>query len=230
MAYDRPSFYLTFGGTQLGTAEIWQTGIHYAPLDESTTVAQCVTALAAISVADIYSDLTNIFNTAVTSKRYANNVHLRFAKVAVLDESGHYAAAPKIHEGDTAGTVASANGVPPQLAVVFSLWSGTKFGQAQRGRMYFPVPIDFMTAVSSTTGQVPQSNVDQWSDTVAVALNNAGGEVSTVTVPTFPAIMSKLGSGTTKLIAQFGAGRIIDTQRSRRNQLVEAITYKSWPT
>lgn len=227
--FDRPHYYMTFGGTQLGTAEIWQTGIHYAPMDANVPVQALVDALPNISLSDIWEDLTPIIGSSAVNQRYPNSVHLRWLKLAVMGTDGHYATGPRTHEGDVPGSVAQANGNPPQLAVVFSMWSGQRFGQAQRGRMYFPCPSDFLTAINVATGQVGSSNAAAFGLQVVTSLANANGEVSTVPVPTMPAIMSKLGAGTTRFVSQYAVGRIIDTQRSRRNQLVEAPVYSPWP-
>lgn len=220
MPFDRPHFYFTFGGTQLGVSEIWQTGLRYAP-DATREASDLLDALGSISVQDCFDDVAAVISGAMPC-RYGNQTFLKWAKVAVIGEDGHYAGEPKLHEGSVAGQLASANGAPPQLALVVSYGTGTSFGKAQRGRQYWPLPIDVITAVASTTGQLPQATVDTFRTAVKTAMNAVEGEIGTVDVPVSAAVMSPSGTGTTKFITEIGVGRIIDTQRRRRNELTEA--------
>lgn len=220
--YDRPHYYLTFGGTLLNGAEIWQSGLRFAP-DATHTPADLLGALGSISVSDIFEDLRPVIQAPMPI-RYANATKLLWAKLAVIQANGEYAGAPKIAEGTAVGTLAAANGTPPQLAWVVSYGTGNSFGLAKHGRQYWPLPIDVLTAINSSTGQVPTATSDAFRDVVKTAMANAEGEVSTVGIPVSAAIMSASGTGTTNFITTVGVGRIVDTQRKRRNALEEGTT------
>jgi hypothetical protein len=56
-------------------------------------------------------------------------------------------------------------------------------------------------------------------------INDINGEVSTVGIGTYPAIFSRVGVGQTKEIQKIAVGRVLDTQRRRRNALVESPVY-----
>jgi len=66
-------------------------------------------------------------------------------------------------------------------------------------------------------------------DAIKEWLGHVAGEVSTVPLATFPAIMSSLGTGTTKPIQHISTGRVIDTMRSRRQALEEDPTWTDYP-
>lgn len=228
MPYDRPHFYLTFGGTLFPLAsghEEWQTGIHFAP-DITKTEQQLLSALDQISVVDILADCTKMIkgNYGV-NMNWSNVVSIDWAKLVVKKTDGHYAGAPKLVEqtGQTGG--AGAFAFPPQLGVVASFWSGKNFGRANRGRMYLPAPQSALTTQSVTDPRMSQTACTDLRTVVKAWLSDVEGEVSTLAVPTSPAILSSLGSGACNFITKIGVGRVIDTMRSRRTSLDEATQW-----
>lgn len=233
MPYDRPSFYVTFGGTLYPLAsqhEQWSTGCKFSSL-ESQNLADYVAALPAISIADILVDATELIKgTDFTGLMWSSHVTVDWAKLALLDVDGRYADSPKLAE-QTGQVGTSGNAVMvPQLAAAVSTWSGSTFGKANRGRSYLPCPATFYTA-SNFPNTDPRTSVAQAGllrDAYRAFLHKVSGEVSTVGLTTYPAIMSKLGTGTTKYIQQIGCGRVIDTMRSRRASLSEEPVWVSY--
>ena len=222
--FDRPSYRLTFGGNLLSGAEEWQTGVRFAPppgTPESALVAQ----LGTISLADIWEDLAEVWQTG-GNFRWSTATSIEWVKLAVLKTDGRYAGSPAIHEQHVSGGYPLTFGEPPQLATVVTLATGSSFGRAQKGRMYWPAPADFLYKLDKTTGQVPESQVGELVSTVSRKLKDVEGEVSTVGVPVTMAVMSGLAPGTTRSVTQLGVGRILDTQRRRRGDLVEDYVYE----
>lgn len=231
--FDRPHFYLTFGGDQLNGAETWQTGCRFAPTPEITE-GELLAALTAVSVNDIFTDLAAVITATAPGQRFATHQKLRWTKLAVIGQDGLYAGAPKIFEGTASGTLSSSNGHPPQLAVVVSLWTGLHFGKAQRGRQYWPMPADFITAIDASSGQIPVATANAFRDKVKTALVAAQGEVGTVGATVSLAVMSKIGdspagTGPTNPVTSIGVGQVIDTTRSRREALNDVKTYAVYP-
>jgi hypothetical protein len=228
MPYDRPHYYLTFGGTLFPLAsghEQWQTGIHFAP-DATRTEGQLLDALEQISVVDILADCTKLIKGQYGFNcNWSNVVTIDWAKLVVKKTDGHYAGAPKLVE--QTGQTGSAGAYPyaPQLAVVASFWTGANFGRALRGRMYLPPPYALISSLSVNDPRATAATANDLRDAVKQWLNAVGGEVNTLAVPTSPAILSSLGTGTTNFISKIGVGRVIDTMRSRRSALDEAITW-----
>jgi hypothetical protein len=225
--FDRPHYYVTIGGTQLGASETWQTGMRFAP-DATKTAADLLATYNDISLSDIFDAAGTVIGNVGTGWRYYNSQVLKWAKLAVIGVNGHYAGEPRMFEGTKAGTVASSGGSPPQLALVATLGTGHTFGKAQRGRMYWPYPPDMNGAISPTTGQISQTVVDSWRLLVKNALRTIQGEVGTISVSVSLAVMSDSGAGTTNPVTQVGVGRIVDTQRRRRGDLVEATQYLTY--
>ena len=95
--------------------------------------------------------------------------------------------------------------------------------------MYLPCPQPYLSDISATTGQTPAGNANYLRDSVKVLISHTSGEIKTLGIPSYPAIMSARGLGETKPILQISAGNVIDTMRSRRNNLVDAPNYVAYP-
>lgn len=225
--YDRPLFYLTFGGVQLTGAEIWQSGVHFAAFG-GEGLSDYRIAMEQISLSDVYEDLGEIFSNATMGARYPASTRLDWCKLSLLNPDGTVHNDPLIHEQVTAGTVQSSNAPPPQLAMVVSLWSGSNFGKANHGRMYLPMPVDHLTAVEASTGKVALASTNALRDKVNGVLNQVEGEISTIGTEMRLVIASKLGTGATKEVEHIAVGRIVDTQRRRRNALPEDPVYADY--
>jgi len=222
--FDRPHFYLTFGGSLFPLAsghEQWQTGVKFAA-DPAHDVSDFQGALEAISLVDILEDCTDLISTgAGGGALWSNIVTIDWAKVAIIGTNGAYAGAPKVEEQTGKGGGSGAFPIAPQLAAAVSVWSGDTFGHANRGRSYLPVPYNFQNTMTITEPRATAAAAAQLRDSYKNWLHQVAGEISTVGLPTFPAILSSLGNGTTKPIVYVSAGRVIDTMRSRRQALSE---------
>lgn len=110
--------------------------------------------------------------------------------------------------------VGSALGAP-QLALVLSLRTARARGFASNGRMYFP------------SANLPDSATGLISTTHANAVAAAGGALMTAIRGSgvgSPAVMSTVGDGRTEAVLGVRIGRVLDTQRRRRNALPETYT------
>lgn len=229
--FDRAHYLVTFGGTSCSGIEEWQTGIRFAPSADKTP-DDLLGGLLAISVSDIFDALGGVISNITVGITYPTTLVAKWAKVAVLKRDGTYAGAPKIAEGSKAGQSSNAFAVPPQLAWAVTLATGKEFGMAQKGRMYWPVPVNPSQLLSGTTGQTDVGYTTSFRDKVKSALDAVEGEVSTIGVPVFAAVMSSGGGksnpggvGTTNAVTTISVGRALDTQRSRRRNIDEAPVY-----
>lgn len=223
MAYDRAHYYLTWGGSLVGGTEQWQTGIRVAPL-AVTPAADLVDALEAyVSLADIYADVAAVI-AGPAPVQFDASVKLLWAKLAVIGTDGKYQGDAKIHEDITAGSQNGATVIPPQLSLCVSLWGGSNFGGAQRGRMYWPCP-NTQAFVQPSDGRLTAQQAADVRTRIRTMLLAIEGEVSTWVVQSQLAIMSSLGTGATRPISHVAVGRVVDTQRSRRRNLDEAHEY-----
>lgn len=232
MTYDRPYFYLTFGGQLFPLAsghEEWQTGLKFAPA-LGTDPATMQSRLLDISITDILAACTKLITGGYpVTMNFSNIVTIDWAKLAVIKTDGHYQGSPTLAEQTGKAGGSGAFPQPPQLAAVVSLWSGDTFGRANRGRSYLPVPYMFLNTQAVTEPRATVAAANSLRDLFKVFLADVAGEVDGVTLGTFPAIMSSLGSGTTKHVQKIACGRVIDTMRSRRTSLQEDPVWVAYP-
>lgn len=221
MSYDRESYYLTWGGT-LFQAEQWQCGMKHAG-DLGSTITQGT--LDTIEMADIWAALDTWFKSGSTGAQIGSGAKLAWVKLAVLDKEGQYKFEPKLYQPGSASIPPQTTVYPAQVAYVVSLWSGQKLGRANHGRFYVPVPSTIVG--QNADGMLTQANADQMRTAAKTMINAVKGEISTITVPTSPFIMSKIGTGTSKLVSSIGVGRVLDTQRRRRSALNEGTVYSA---
>lgn len=234
MSYDSAHYYVTFGGgLLLGDTEKWQTGFRCRP-DDGNPSNSAATLLAqlhnSISVSDILADVTSVIKGS--SPQFPGPTTAEWAKVAVIGTDGNYAGDPILQGQTGQGGGGGTQATWPQLATCVSLWSGSNFGRANRGRMYWPAIASI--SPDSTTGQAgPKSYFDSLATTIAAMMDAINGEVSTALVGTKPCIMSKIGTGAHQIIRKIGVGYVVDTMRSRREALDDSVkNWKNpaWPT
>lgn len=211
MAYTRDHLYVTFGGSLPGGEE-WQTGARYAPQGAGPSF----TGWDLISVADCYTATAALWTAlaAFTS----TDTYLSWLKIAAIKTDGLYDREPKVYEDTTPNAGGSTYFNALQVAVVASLRSGQTLGRANYGRMYLPIG-----SLSRTSGSpyFPASQATTIATAVKTWLQAVEGEVSTAGMAYEPAVMSSLGSGTTKPVTRVEVGRVMDTQRRRRNRIPE---------
>jgi len=109
--------------------------------------------------------------------------------------------------------------LPPQLSMVVSLRGIAPRARAGRGRMYLP-PTSVCAAVG-TDGRLTTNDAlgtAQGARNLFAALNDVYLAASITSVV---GIASKAGSGAFQAVDTIGAGRVVDTMRSRRNKLAE---------
>ena len=228
MTFPQAHYYVTFGGNQCTNAEIWQTGFRQCPTDSAPTAAELLANLDAISVTDILEDAGDFITMKPASgysSPFPGATSVSWAKVAVIGTDGHYVGDPKVASGAKRTGTGGSGCVPPQLAPVVSFWSGSNFGRANHGRMYCPLPSDWLGNLVATTGAVTQVYANALRDSVKSLMAAIAGEIYTVAVPSGPHIMSSRGLGDKKPILQIGCGPVMDTQRRRRSALVDVPIY-----
>lgn len=219
MAYASQQLYLTWGGTlgATGTSEIWQCGIHLAPI-----VAGGVVGPPNQAQADAARTLLGLYHGG-DQLPICNAARLDWVKIAHLDLAGDYLSDPVVSE-TPAGTGVQGSKTPgggPQLAVAVTLASGSSFGKANYGRFYLPWSLPATDATgrypSNEATGIAQQTVSMLSDMQAlIEANKTSGGILDVTN------MSSVGGGTNKRVLEVRVGRVVDTQRRRRNRINEA--------
>jgi len=145
------------------------------------------------------------------------------AKVAYVGTDGHYLEDPA--EFSVPAPISGATaGVIPQASVVISLRSGQTLGKGNYGRMYIPHS-------GITSGATPYFAQDRAQINLAAA--NMIGAVNDVAADAVAGgavrIYAALAQSApqARAVTQVATGRIVDTQRRRRNALTEEYVFRN---
>jgi hypothetical protein len=219
--FDRRHIQVSWQFAINGTDEVADTSLHVANINP---LLNLVDAFAAIDD-DEFTDLFNAYIAMMIGGdvQWASYSRLTSVKAALVDTAGHYVTEPKSRSfsASNAGTIQE---ILPQSTVVLSLRSGLTLGQANYGRMYLPhtkLPLVDGTPRSST------ANAAGLAVDAASFISSVGSTASGWLAGNDVYNMSKLGAGTSKLVTKVGVGRVVDTQRRRRNKLEEDTQFDS---
>lgn len=206
--FDSAHLYLQWGG-KLPGLEIWSCGLRLAgvgggtpPIDDATLTA--------------YANVVSGFH-ANPNTLIASACKLSFVKVNQIGTNGHYTAQHTNEKiiADIAGGGGSPQ-PPNQIALAISLLTGFSRGPAHRGRFYLPMP---RHDVIDSNGQIGASIRDAIRESAAQFVTALNGVSSGAQVAVFS---RKAGAPAHRLVSGVEVGRVLDTQRRRRNRLVEA--------
>lgn len=217
MAFAHKVVRVTISGTCFSDSEIWSTGF-YLGREDADAVAP--TTANAVTIAAAWQTLFTAAETKINSNYLTSAV-----KLALLNVDGKtdlenvvtydYSTRP---QGPNGGTT-----YPAQIALVASLMSEKKRGIASHGRMYLPgvaAPIDGTGKMTGSFYPAIATKVGAFFQTL----------VTDATLPGYPVLASKgkaglfAGAGETQGITGIKVGNVYDTQRRRRNALVESYS------
>lgn len=209
-----------------GTEEIADTSLN---LTTGPGWTGAVAALQQLKVAiGVPGDLTTHLDEAMNTSGlwWANYSVLSGLKMAAVGTDGHYLdEAPDTWERTGTVQIGTAGGVVAQSSVVTTLRSATSFGKGNYGRMYLP-----HTAIEPVpnTAMGAEATAQAIANAMAAFILNVNETVNdATTVNIYPHIMSEATGSPTKLITRVSVGTVTDTQRRRRNRLVETYKYAS---
>jgi hypothetical protein len=214
MSYVRVSIMGTVGG-----AEKWSVNPVFDPTAEfGTTVDQVKLDAAALAIAMLSpgNELEAAMSTAAT---------ITGCRLEVRDDVTNALLGISVQNRPTplAGSIAPR--LPAQAAVVCSLRTNTP-GASGRGRIYWPAlgsTIDTGLRLSSP----PTANLIAQFKTYFAAMDTA---LSTQFAPiSFDLAVRSTKTSSTPHVARLQVGNIIDTQRRRRDTLVEAYATVAYP-
>jgi hypothetical protein len=208
-------------------SEIWSTGFQMGSPSASMVNAQ---APAAQSIATAWQTFWTAAANKISYQYFAKQV-----KVAIINEDGttdvekiDYYTYPAPIGGGGAALVP----YPPQITLAATLTSDFQRGLASKGRMYLPgiaEPIDAATGKLGATFQgTLATNFKTFLDSVntgagvpgKVVIASAGHKQKTLDANGQPQYLL----GRTAWVTGCRIGNVYDTQRRRRNDLLEAYT------
>lgn len=204
--YLRPFLRLVASGTLYGPDEHFSLSMSYV---------QAQPGFPGAAPTEVPSAVVAAFRTFWGGAPIAQGAWLEMLKLNRIGTDGKYTGDETVLVDLVPPAKGTATEAPaPQLAYAISLATGKTRGRAVHGRFYVPLP---STGVSAG-GVIPDNYVQQWKahgDTLLKALQ--------VAVPGWVlGVVSDLGTGYENYVTHARYGRVIDTIRSRRNQLDEA--------
>lgn len=224
MAY--PYHYLfSFGGTLLGGTEIWTNNIRFVgggtpneEYDERAICERLMTALAARFTAGTPNALG-----------YSSAVRLQWGKFNAIGSDGKYASQTETVRFDlpspgVVGPAAPASYVP-QIALAISWGTRRQRGRASKGRIYIPMPLNGPGASAQLDSAARQALANNWAACID-ELNDVAQSVGQQRP--IAAVVSGV-DGSYEPISIVRVGSVLDTQRRRRNALVESYSSAAVP-
>lgn len=228
MPFPRPHNYLqVIGDIQYaGVLEIWSFGLRIGSVDGTSGVA--TGAASGTVLSDIKTDLAKWWNSMPTL--FPTTTRLRAFKFNAIGPDGKYLSKTTSLGGDwgSAGLPggSSTSALPPQCSVAVTLTTAGTRGLAAKGRIFLPPMVTGIVtsggAMAAATAQSIQTNTA----TLLTDLNNWPG-VDAAGDPGNVVVASAVREGSMQLVTGVSVGTVVDTQRRRRNALVEA---RSAPT
>ena len=206
--YNVAHLYLQWGGTLPGGEE-WSCGLRMQPVGQGVANNSQTRLDAAAAAIEKFH--------GTSPSEISPRAKLTFTKLNAIGTDGKYLANTTLEHvhANVPGTGLDSRTPANQIAMVVSLTTGFSRGPAHRGRFYLPLP----TMTVGGDGRVDTGEtavVKQAATTLLTDLNaiDAGFKV---------AVMSrKLGAAIGRNVTGIEVGRVLDTQRRRRNKLVEA--------
>jgi len=221
MAYDREFLEISWLFSIPTTEEIAVTSI------KATDLTPLFDAQASLAAVDdlVMGELWNHMKVLMLSGAgflWANYSRCFGAKVAAVGKDGHYLTDPVLFESGDPGA-GTANNINPQATVCLSIRSGSALGVANFGRMYLPHS-SFVQA-SATLPYTDSSVTGPFATKAADFINQVNDTLDNLPEGPHVRLMSNKNLGTTKTPTAVGVGRVVDTQRRRRNRLTEEYAF-----
>lgn len=227
MAY-KEHLLLQFGGSLYGS-EIWSCGIRVArPIETG------LGDLPETYVDDYVNDIRAFINTTY----FNDQTTLDFVKCNKIGPDGRYMSSTHTVERQLAGTTgALAQGrgtggsyVPPQSSLAVTLHTAKQRGPGSRGRFYVPAPVAAASVLADGRLPDPASGGSLYANFVGhcVTFIRNLNNMPLVDPDNAPRVVvatpggRNMPEGDNIVVTGVSVGRVVDTQRRRRNALEEA--------
>jgi hypothetical protein len=225
----RKHYLLTWGGRLYGNEQFSCSLRTAHPIGENDPSLYTIEEQEA-KIPDLVTDLSAFHG----SSAFNNQTHLDWVKFNAIGADGRY-----LNQQHT--TVRFLGGFPatgtstvyaaPQLSLAVSLGTAKSRGPGSRGRFFAPCPasansvaFDGRIATPTTTGGFGLAV-----DTMLKAVNNwPGGDLNKPRLVVATPGGRGMPDGDNIPITKYAIGRVVDTQRRRRNALAEDYVFRSF--
>lgn len=221
MPYDKRHVLAVWGGTLAG-GEIWSCSLRLASTGSGPTAPVPTQEDLIGWMESTAKDAVQAFHQRATTKIHVG-CKLTFLKMNVITVDGRYEEEGETHEYLYAPVVpGGSSGImhPTQVALVVSTTTDYTRGHAHRGRFYLPNPALEVDAVDGTISAADANGVAASAGTFIKELADQPGP-DPLQTDMKVAVMSRAGAGRTNYVTGVEVGRVLDTQRRRRNALPE---------
>lgn len=208
---------LSYGGTMCSGKEIWANNIRFTHGDSDLPLD--IDNLGSM-IDDIKSDINDLFQD--TRSKMLTDTKVTWIKFNPIGPDGRYVdkeqtierrlTADQVIQGSVQGPI-----LPPQCTVAITLKTGVERGRASRGRIFVPRP----AVECSLDGTFSVQNANDMAAMYGEFFGNLGDWPGLDLTTLAPSVVSGLGDGTKHKITHVEVGRVVDTQRRRRNALTE---------
>lgn len=232
MTFTEEHNYVSVIGDAYGTAERWQFGFR---LRTGASTNQALADLIGPRIL-VWWNQSSPYVDGTNQSGSLNSHRLTEVKVASIGTDGKYvpdSVSASYFPTPTAGAnTPSGAGLLPQATLAVTLTTAKPRGLASKGRIY-PPPLEWM--VPGTDGRLAAANATGLANSFRTLINdiNSLSLVTSVAVmsrgrgePTYNAAKNRIeytypNAGATENVTGVAVGRVVDTQRRRRRQLVE---------
>lgn len=209
MPYPTPLIKFSFGGSLADGLEIWSCGLTMDFVGGEGYEM------------DLFTDWQEDFDLFVTAvenfisepdARVPTGVQLTWVKAALVGTDGAYLMEPV--EAPASASGGDAGGYLPQGALVYTLVSSRWKDPGRYNRFYLPTS----TPTSTTGWRLTEAQADDAAGACHAFLDALDGLGS---VASLVVVASPVGAGHNNSVEEIRVGRLIDTQRRRRNAIAE---------
>ena len=222
MPYTENHALLRFGGPAWGDQEIWSCGLrlrHLGGDEPNALVAETVATISAVY------DVVLAYFTRLESM-FSNGVRLSWVELNGISASTGKYLQPNnpVREERAPVSGTAPNGIP-QVASCVSLRGMNNRGPASRGRYFVPNGFPTGSGVTST-GVLPASVCQGMADSAGTFLAALSGIDSGLGPDAWVPYLfgDGIGGPQDSPISQVSVGNVLDTQRRRRNTIVETYS------
>lgn len=212
MVYPYEFIKISFGGNVYGDKDIWTCALNYGHPDsgEGFESGALPDALPSIALA-----IQTFFQSNTT--KISSGCDLRWVKMAFIGKDGLYFREPTIYDFTTPITGGDSTKVPAQQALAVTFESDKFRAPGKNARIFLPL---YAGAVG-VDGYVSQSDVTYVMDNMQLMLGQIEQaiEVEDDTPPRL--IVASQKTLVHNTVTKIKVGRVIDTQRRRRNKFQE---------
>lgn len=227
--YDRPHILAQWGGTLPG-GEIWSNSVRLVT-DQKGDLVQ-MPALSAIQawLVGPAKDAVAAFHSDPLAGVHAQ-AKLVYLKMNPIGQDGHYLEPTTLEYVYSPVVAGGSQAVlhPNQCTLVVSTRTALERGYAHAGRFYLPLCAKTIDSATGGIGTGEAQLVATSAATFLSALHDQPGPDLLGPEDFHVAVMSNRGTGYTNRITHVRVGTIVDTQRRRRNSMLEQYQSAALP-